>query len=365
MSDHIKNKVVVVIMGILFFGLSITCLLKPAQDISMSERRPLQQFPSVSVDSLLSASFMNQFDEYAVDQFPMRDKFRSLYAWSTMDILHKKDNQGNYVAEGHASKIEYPMNQNSLDHVEEVFDKIYERYLKGNDHAIYFSIIPDKNYFLAEKNGILSMDYSLFYDEMIKKMDQMTFIDIRNLLELDDYYRTDPHWRQEKIVDVAKLIVEKMGGSLSSTYTENKLDVPFCGVYCGQSAMKLEEETLYYLTNDIMDECIVYDHENDRQISMVDMEKAQRDPYELFLSGSLSYITIENPNALEERELIVFRDSFGSSLVPLLSEAYSKITLLDIRYIQSERLGNLIEFDDQDVLFLYSTMVLNNSETLK
>ena len=61
----------------------------------------------------------------------------------------------------------------------------------------------------------------------------------------------------------------------------------------------------------------------------------------------------------------MFRDSFGSSLVPLLAEGYARITLVDIRYIASERLGTWLTFSDQDVLFLYSTPVLNNSETLK
>ncbi|MBQ8010603.1 MAG: hypothetical protein IJ265_03530, partial [Oscillospiraceae bacterium] len=97
-----------------------------------------------------------------------------------------------------------------------------------------------------------------------------------------------------------------------------------------------------------------------------DMEKAAgRDPYELFLCGADALVTIENPEAASDRELIVFRDSFGSSLVPLLAEGYSKITVIDIRYVQPAMLGNLVEFKGQDVLFLYSTLILNNSLALK
>ena len=85
----------------------------------------------------------------------------------------------------------------------------------------------------------------------------------------------------------------------------------------------------------------------------------------MFLSGSRSLLTIENPNASTDRELIVFRDSFGSSMVPLLVQDYSKVTLVDIRYIQIDMLGRFLEFNGQDVLFLYSTLVLNNSSTIK
>ena len=96
------------------------------------------------------------------------------------------------------------------------------------------------------------------------------------------------------------------------------------------------------------------------------MDKAYgKDPYEMFLSGSLSLITIENPNATTDKELVIFRDSFGSSIAPLLVEGYAKVTLVDIRYVASDLVGRFVDFENQDVLFLYSTLVLNNSVTLK
>jgi len=51
--------------------------------------------------------------------------------------------------------------------------------------------------------------------------------------------------------------------------------------------------------------------------------------------------------------------------LPLLAESYAKITLIDIRYLPSAMVGNYVTFTNQDVLFLYSTSVLNNSITLK
>ena len=66
-----------------------------------------------------------------------------------------------------------------------------------------------------------------------------------------------------------------------------------------------------------------------------------------------------------EKELYIFRDSFGSSLIPLLAEGYKNIYLVDIRYIQSDFLKNFVDFTGKDVLFLYSATVLNNSATMK
>ena len=71
----------------------------------------------------------------------------------------------------------------------------------------------------------------------------------------------------------------------------------------------------------------------------------------MFLSGPLSLVTIENPKCTSGKELIIFRDSFASSIAPLLAEGYTKITLADIRYLRSDFLDRFIAFKDQDVLF--------------
>ena len=106
--------------------------------------------------------------------------------------------------------------------------------------------------------------------------------------------------------------------------------------------------------------------ENGTITSVYDMTKlSSRDLYDVFLSGAVSVLEVENPAAKTDRELIVFRDSFGSSLVPLLVPGYKRVTLLDIRYVPTEYLGDYVQFGGQDVLFLYSPLVLNNSAMLK
>ena len=62
----------------------------------------------------------------------------------------------------------------------------------------------------------------------------------------------------------------------------------------------------------------------------------------------------------------MFRDSFGSSLAPLLIEKYSKITMIDLRYIGSKYLESVLNLSgNEDVLFIYSNVIINNSFTLK
>ena len=99
---------------------------------------------------------------------------------------------------------------------------------------------------------------------------------------------------------------------------------------------------------------------------MYDKDKlSSRDLYDVFLSGPVSVLTVENPAANTDKELIVFRDSFGSSMVPLLIPGYAKVTLVDIRYLPADKLGEFVEFGNQDVLFerFYRSDASRNSAT--
>lgn len=128
----------------------------------------------------------------------------------------------------------------------------------------------------------------------------------------------------------------------------------------------MEPETLYLLESNLLDSCTVYDYETGKTLRVYDRSKEDgKDLYEIFLSGSKSLLTIENPKATTDRELLIFRDSFGSAMAPLLVQDYAKVTLVDIRYIQMDVLDRFLDFHGQDVLLLYSTLVLNNSETIK
>jgi len=366
MSARIKNIVLVCLTGFFLFGFAVWGIVKPEGTESVSERRPLATFPTLNTETVMNGKFMTGFEKYTLDQFPMRDQFRTLKALTTFYAFHQKDNNDIYIVDGYASKLEYPMKEDSIKHAAERFGYVYDRYMAGKDMKVYLSVIPDKNYFMAQANGYPSMNYEQFFQSVQEKMPFAEYIDLTPLLSLNDYYHTDTHWRQEAIIDVAELIARKMGVSLPKEFALNQLNAPFYGVYYGQSALPLKADQLNFLENDVLKMCKVYDYETGRTMGIYDWSKAESDDlYEFFLAGSKSLLTIENPQASTDKELIVFRDSFGSSIAPILSQGYQKITLVDIRYISPALLEKFIEFEDQDVLFLYSAGVLNNSITIK
>ena len=360
------RKYSVILVLILWAGLTAFAWFGPQREISDSERRPLAQMPEISLDSVFQGSFMEAFEEYSLDQFPMRDGFRTLKALFHTHILGQKDNNGIYIAEGNAAKQEYPLDEASLRHAVDRFTYVYEKYLTDSD--VYMAIVPDKGQYLAEGSGHLSLELEKMDAILREEMPWATHISLYDSLSYDDYYRTDTHWRQENLFEAAKVLCDALGVTApeAADYTLTAIDRPFYGVYYGQAALPMEPETMYLLESPLLTDCAVYDHESGKTGSVYDRSKLEsKDLYDIFLSGSRSLLTIVNPGAKTNRELIVFRDSFGSAMIPLLLKDYAKVTAVDIRYVQPAMLDRFIEFHGQDVLFLYSTLVLNNSETIK
>lgn len=360
------KKTNVIFVLALWAAITVFAWFSPAKAFSDTERRPLEQLPQINGKMLLNGSFMTDFEDYTLDQFPLRDTFRTVKSLFHYYVLGQKDNNGIYLSDGYAAKQEYPLKEASIAHALGRFDRLYEKYL--TDSKVYMAIVPDKGYYLAEASGHLAMDYEAMFSTFREGMPWATQIDLTDVLALEDYYRTDTHWRQENLLDAAAVICQTMdvAAPKPEEFTVTPLERPFYGVYYGQAALPMEPETMYVLESELLKACTVYDQESGKTTGIYDDSKLEgKDLYEVFLSGSKSLLTIHNPAGQPGRELLVFRDSFGSAMVPLLLQDYETVTVIDIRYIQLDLLERFVDFHGQDVLLLYSTLVLNNSETIK
>lgn len=357
-----KNIITIVLMSVIVIIFSILLFFGNREGYSESERRKLADFPKINLESIIKGEYMTAFESAATDNFPFRDSFRSVKAYTSMIAFNQLDNNGIYTNNGHISKLEYPLKYDMLDFASEKFQNIYGTFFENTDANVYFSVIPDKNMFLA--NGRLSMNYEEIFSYMKDKTSYMDYIDIVDLLSEDDYYRTDSHWKQDKITDVAERIALSMGAGFDKNFTVNTATDNFYGVYYGQSALKFKPDSINYLSNEAIENCNVTIYPNGKPIKSIvyNTEKLKdKDPYEFFFSGSQPIINIENPICDNGKTLIIFRDSFGSSLAPLLISGYSNITLVDTRYIDPTYLTGFVDTNADDVLFIYSTLILNSS----
>lgn len=365
MKEKTKNKIITFLFCIILIIVFTINIFSKDKTISVSERRKLKQLSSLLDASILDSNFTNKFEEYAVDQFPMRDFFKTVKSYVKLNIMLQKDNNKLVIKDDYIYSLDYPLNLNSIDNITSKITSLCEKYFNKNNN-IYYSIIPDKNYFLSD--DYIKIDYKKLEDLMKENLKNYQYINIIPLLNLDDYYKTDTHWKQENLEKIAKKIDIEINGkeTIKAPFIQKKKG-EFFGVYYNQLGIKTMPDEINYLTNEILENCNTYNYETNKFSKIYNEEKwiSSLDKYDFFLSGATPMIKIDNPNSKNEKELIIFRDSFGSSLIPLLVEAYSKITVIDTRYILPDYLEKYIQIKNQDVLFLYSTLIINKSNSLK
>ncbi len=366
MNDRKKALLRMAPVFLLFAALCLFAWVKPAQDTSLAERRPLAQLPRITWEKLSGGKFMTDFESYATDQFPLREPFRRLKSFIQFNLLGQKDVNDIYIVQGSAAKIEEPVNDKWVQQNAQKLKTVFETVFAPAGSEAYFALIPDKSFYLAAPNGYPGMDYDRLLSLLRESTAFARWIDITGALDIGDYYATDSHWRQEEIGKAAQVLADALGADIAQEYTRNTAREDFSGVYAGQSALPLPAEPMYYLTSPVLEGATLYDYETDSTAGLYDLEGLYgRDPYDLFLSGAAALQVLDNPACDTGRELVIFRDSFGSSIAPLLLPGYSKITLVDIRYMSSALIPQLVPANGQDVLFLYAPGIMNSTNLLK
>ena len=64
------------------------------------------------------------------------------------------------------------------------------------------------------------MDYDKLIQVMNGNIMNMNYIDLFEQLTIDDYYKADIHWRQDKLIELTEYLLRSMGNELSLTKDE-------------------------------------------------------------------------------------------------------------------------------------------------
>ena len=380
MQNKTKNRIVTVLFSafIAFFTVMsvYTGFFNPTAT-SEAERRPLAQAPTnVTLESIKDKTAISDFEDFVVDQFPFREFFRSVKARFQMNVLGLKENNGLATEDGYIVKVESSFNDKFVSDSIEILEHIYDTYFKDGKGDAFVSIIPDKNYYFSKAYGYASPDYEKLIADVRAALAGTEYIDLFDSLELSDYYKTDTHWDQPEILGALYTLAEGLGVReyLSGEYDKITIDGDFYGVYHGQSALNPDPDKISYLINDAIASAKLYNYGTKiEEVPMYNLDLFDgEDGYNVFLSGAAGnpVMRIVNNKCANNKTLIVFRDSYGSSLLPLLSEAYRTIYVIDIRSIDynvREGWNGLYEvipqrvFEESDVLFLYSTLIFNSN----
>jgi hypothetical protein len=280
-----------------------------------------------------------------------------------LDLLQQSDKAGLYrdsaVGLGEFVRIEETAFRHSAQKIRSVADRL-------SGLQVYYSIVPDKSVF-AQK-AMPGYDHARAEEILQQELAGYSYIPLKEKLSAPLFYKTDLHWDQTKITGIADHLLSSMGAGTERTEYPLITAGEFRGVYAGQLALPIGPDRMTY--RDISGRKAQY--LNDKTLAFEEgaVHDPERfldiDPYDLFLRGPQPLIILENQASAQERELYLFRDSFGSSLASLFMNAYSKITIIDLRYIHADLLEEFITFTPgADVLFLYSSQIFNNPSILQ
>lgn len=349
-----KDKIMVVLFFSICFSIMICYFILPQTKYSYSERRTLTTIDKLLKYNLLDDNYSEKLEDFAVDQIVLRDTFKSLKSHITFDILKQKDEQGYFYIDNHwfAMNDKYT-SDGSFSSKMNIISNEYEN--------VKLLIIPTKNYYLNSYD-IYKSNYNLIINDL--NLENIETIVIDDQLELDDYYYTDPHLKQSAFVKILPTINNILNVDSSYEYQINTLD-GFSGSYQSFVSYKIKTEKLEFYSNDILDNVLVNSIEKD-DIKLYHPEYINNiDSYDVFMAGPNAFVHIENHNSATDKNLIIFGDSYATSLTPLIVESYANVYVIDLRYISFDLINNYIKQDIDDVLLVYSELSITNNKILK
>lgn len=349
------KRITIVLFSVLVVCISTLTIFSDAT-ISYLERRYLATIDKVD---LLNPDFYSDLDDYLSDHIAFRDQLIMLTSLTNKYVFSFKDNNGVYSYGGYLFDL-LELNEQSIKDIAEYSEELAKTYFSNQE--VYFMPIPRKSDYITRyrKDDLRYSDVLTILEANL----DMAIIRIDDMLDLTSYYHTDIHWRMDKLGDIASHVVMTMG----DVYTEVEGDIatigPFYGSLYASSFYDVKADDIYYIDADFSD-ISVYDLEKNSEVDVYDFTALDHpDGYDFYLDGPSAYIEINNPGAVTDQELIVFRDSFGSSFIPLLIESYAKIQVIDLRYMSEDLLSTLGLSEDAKVLFMYVLEVINQSTAI-
>lgn len=341
---------------VFLFGFGAAFFLLPDKEFSEQENRYLTQFKVPTWETLKSGQFMEDFEEYVIDQFPLRDEWIRLKSRSERALGKQENNKVYFGADGQTLFAHFtrPSHEELAKRVEYV-----NQLAAKTDVPVYFALIPDKSYVWADllpAHAPNVDDGSLLADAQALCAGDVTWIDLA--LSGDDvFYRTDHHWSTMGAYQGYQAIAQALNGFYTTPEGEPALasDSFYGTTWSSAGAGWVKPDSIYTMVAEEGIEVTRYPEGQPVAGELYDetwLEK--KDKYSMFLGGNQPLCIIQNPEASTDRKLLIVRDSYTDSLAPFLAQDYAEIHLIDLRYCKIPPSTYIQENGINQALVLYS-----------
>lgn len=369
-----RNKLIVIVFIIYILVFSLGSVIAKDRHFSMMENRNLAQFPKANVESVLNGDFSESFENYMSDQLVFKDFLVRLKVGENR-ILNQSSVNGVFFAKDNMLIQDY---KNPYNQLSKNVGYVSEFVCQNQDLSVSWLIIPNACYIYEDKLPA----YASCYDQkevlayILGNADEsINVIDCSNELmeEKNDYifYKTDHHWTingayigYKKLCDSIGLNATKKSEYKISTVNEDFLGSLYSNAPSfGQAADKIE-----LFSNPLGEYQVFYADKNITTDSLYNEDNLKtKDKYTVYLDGNHSLIRIKSNHVNEqynenEGKLLVIKDSYAHSLLPLLADNYSEIVVVDLRYYHQSVSELARESKITDILFINNLEFLSTDD---
>lgn len=339
-------------------GFMVMAFVMPDKEFSQQENRSLAGMPQFTVEGLKSGKLMKEIENYLTDQFPFRDSWIAMKSNGEKAMGKTENNNVFFGKDGVLVERFDGLNEVLIERNVSAVNKLAE----STDLPVYFSLIPGAVSIWENKLPANAQNES--QKEMIHKIYEKvscTTVDNYSVLEEHQqeyiFYKTDHHWTTLGAYYGYTAVTDAMGmmpGNLQDYAVETVSDDFYGTVYSSSGVRWVEPDRI--------DKYVTLEGKHVEKIAGTEVSKGVlydydklkvKDKYAFFFGGNtpLLKITSECKNG---NSLLVIRDSYSDSEIPFLTEHFSEIYMMDLRYYKLGVSRFLEEHKVDAVLINYS-----------
>ncbi|MGN1482063.1 DHHW family protein [Porcipelethomonas sp.] len=372
--DKKRKIIMAVFFSVLIVSMPLILIFSDKKDISEAENRKLGNMPEFSASAVADKSFMKDVEKYLSDHFPERINW--VRAKMDIDRLSGKDMINNiYITDSMLiEKINEPdyneidISVNAINKYAQLYDTEVFALIAPTSAGIYRDRLPENAPQIDQKE-IIEHIYNNFSDDI-------TCIDVFDCLinekENYIYYRNDHHWTSYGAYCAYSEAIKQLGGETLpvEAYSIEHASSDFRGTFYAKCLYKktpADVIDIYSLKNGaditdvILDDGTGQSHCDD--IYFRDFLEG-RDKYCVFLGNNRAFTDIKT-DVGNGKKILVIKDSYANSFIPFLTQNYSEIAVIDLRYVKTS-IGDFVNPDDYDqTLFLYNASTFAEDKNIK
>ncbi len=371
----IAKKVSAILFFVVIVGMLLLLIFWPKKEFSDNENRVLATFPEFSFQSITSGEFMTGFESYVADHFFMRDEW--IAAKTRTELLAgKKEVNGVFILKDRLiQKMDGYDRTQFVNNLNAINSFVERTGIPASIMLVPTACEIDKS--MLDANAPVENQKILIESAYARLSGNLSTIDVYSPLysSRDEYiyYKTDHHWTSLG----AYLAYSAASKSLEyESIPYNSFDIrhashDFLGtLYSKVIYDDMGPDTIdyYYYTGEgsvNVTEVVVDNGREQKSYDSMYFEEylTQKDQYSSFLGSNQPVVTVKTDSP-SGKKLLVIKDSYAHSLVPFLSNHYSEITMVDLRYINTS-LDEKVPLDEYDqVLFVYNVENFTEDQNL-